>query len=59
MCAFLFMTQRRMLEIPSEFKVVFPDSFVEEQDTGGEVTWWLVAIIIQVHCYEHVVRFTF
>lgn len=37
---------------------MLPDSFVEEQDTGEEVTWWLDAIIT-VYCYEHVERFTF
>lgn len=34
-------------------------SFVAGQDAGEEMTWWLVAILIQVYCYECANRLAF
>lgn len=39
---------------PLSFTPLSAGSFVPEQDTDEEVTWWLGAIT-QIYCFEHVV----
>lgn len=43
---------------PLSLTSLFPGSFVQEQDTDEEMTWWLAAIVIGPYCSEHVVWYS-